>query len=935
MKNKKSISKGLIVATAISNVPINSLANTRDNYMMENDFNNKRQEDIKHRRQDSIFARILRPKSDSTNSNIIEGSVLEITLTEGQFISDDLINNPDGYETIRVTTTGDKKLVKADYDNLRLSGIPKIDLSNAYSDIIPEGAFTNAAHLTEFKFPIGVETISGGSYDQSISAYTGAFTNCTGLTGNLTIPNTVTNIGDYAFYSCNGFRGKLTIPDSVITIGEAAFQYCSKLTGDLIIPDSVTSIGEDGFYGCSSLNGKLVISNSLTIIEDSTFANCSRLNGNLVIPDSVKRIGTWAFMSCRGFTGDLVIPDSVTYISTWGFMDCSGLNGNLILGNSLTHIGQYAFHDCTGLTGNIVIPESVKIIDYNAFKNCTGFTGDVIIPETVTDIRGDSFSGCNGIEKIVIKIDESNSSTNYKKNMILNLPINKTYIEMPYDFDVSGTWLETSNYMTSKSILGAYGGSFENHEGRGVVLKNITSPIKTIRVTKNGTDYPLEANKYGEYVFNEVGEYHLYLETELGTIYNISFKNNTPVLEPSLEINDNIANIVDNGVLYNDIIEEFNSLDNSILNFSNSNWIIENGVLKSETIGHSSQTENELKINAKAGQKLQLNVKTSSENKFDWGYIYLNGTEVYKKSGENNNFQVLNLDLQEGENTIKFKYTKDSSSSRGDDAILIDYIRLFKDEVSKTNSDSIEYRINNNDWEVYNDAFELNYPDGTKIQIDLRAKYNDFVSNISSQEIIIGGENALIIEEAITLAENSKKPTDISNARRLINAMPESDKKNELQLRLNSVIPIATFEDKSSTANIDIYIKLENMLSLSLDTNSVTFDNFNGTEDLIKENAVNLTINSSLPYKVDAYLASEIQNANKDKTMDKEILNIKANSLDDYKTFTDVAITPITLLDDQEAGKDKSHGIDIKLKGGLSYERDTYKTTIKFVATQK
>ena len=165
--------------------------------------------------------------------------------------------------------------------------------------------------------------------------------------------------------------------------------------------------------------------------------------------------------------------------------------------------------------------------------------------------------------------------------------------------------------------------------------------------------------------------------------------------------------------------------------------------------------------------------------------------------------------------------------------------------------------------------------------------------------------------------------------------MPESDKKNELQLRLNSITPIVTFEDKSSTANIDIYIKLENMLSLSLDTNSVTFDNFNGTEDLIKENAVNLTINSSLPYKVDAYLASEIQNTNKDKTMDKEILNIKANSLADYKTFTDVAITPITLLDDQEAGKDKSHGIDIKLKGGLSYERDTYKTTIKFVATQK
>ena len=88
---------------------------------------------------------------------------------------------------------------------------------------------------------------------------------------------------------------------------------------------------------------------------------------------------------------------------------------------------------------------------------------------------------------------------------------------------------------------------------------------------------------------------------------------------------------------------------------------------------------------------------------------------------------------------------------------------------------------------------------------------------------------------------------------------------------------------------------------------------------------------------MDAYLATDIQNATKNKTMNKEILKIKANnSLEsEYKSFTDVNITPITLLDDQIAGNDVVHGIDLMLKGNLAHEKDVYKTTIKFEVGQK
>ena len=54
--------------------------------------------------------------------------------------------------------------------------------------------------------------------------------------GTLTIPSsvsngettyTVTEIGEYAFSNCGGLNGSLTIPNSVTFIGDYAFQYCS------------------------------------------------------------------------------------------------------------------------------------------------------------------------------------------------------------------------------------------------------------------------------------------------------------------------------------------------------------------------------------------------------------------------------------------------------------------------------------------------------------------------------------------------------------------------------------------------------------------------------------------------------------------------------------------------------------------------------------
>ena len=168
------------------------------------------------------------------------------------------------------------------------------------------------------------------------------------------------------------------------------------------------------------------------------------------------------------------------------------------------------------------------------------------------------------------------------------------------------------------------------------------------------------------------------------------------------------------------------------------------------------------------------------------------------------------------------------------------------------------------------------------------------------------------------------------------NLLDDSIKKDELQSEINDIVDIEDLqlERKTVTSNIDVYIKSENMLLMSLSTNSITFDNYSGVDDMELNNTVNISINSSLPYQLNAYLESEIQNADKTKYINKSILNIKSSNKSEYKSFIDL-VTPIVIEDDQEAGENNVHSIDIKLSSSSSYKVDIYKTTIKFEAKQK
>ena len=265
---------------------------------------------------------------------------------------------------------------------------------------------------------------------------------------SLVIPDSVTNIGDYAFWGCTSLKS-LVIPDGVTSIGDCAFYDCESLKS-LVIPDSVTSIGKSTFLNCKSLKS-LVIPDSVTHIGNGAFKACSSLkslvipasvgniignpfsgwNGELkclspyfiydnkvlfdkdkskiiafrdknttsyVIPDSVSCIEFGAFWNCHSLKR-LVLPDSVSSIGDWAFWNCRSLT-DIVLPDSVNSIGDRVFSGCCSLK-SLVIPDCVSSIGESAFEDCTSLSS-LVIPEGVTSIGHCAFRGCYSLSNIVI-----------------------------------------------------------------------------------------------------------------------------------------------------------------------------------------------------------------------------------------------------------------------------------------------------------------------------------------------------------------------------------------------------------------------------------------------------------------------------------------------------------------------------------------------------
>ena len=358
---------------------------------------------------------------------------------------------------------------------------------------------TSATKLLGTKTDIAEMVVDGVKLDKVVTGYTfdttgehtviykmydipaSAFYFCTGLT-SVVIGSGVTSIGIYAFYGCSGLTGELIIPDSVTKIGEYAFNRCSGLTGELIIPDSVTTIGDYAFYFCKGLTGELVIPDSVTSIGSGAFMECNGLESIVVeggnpVYDSRENcnciIETSTNTLIQGYKNSF-IPNSVTYIGDYAFSFCTGLTGELIIPDSVTKIGEYAFNNCYGLT-SVVIPDSVTTIGDYVFTNCTCLIS-VEIGSGCTSIGAGAFRYCRGLEEItcyavIAPTIDSSTFDGIKKGGTLIYPEGSDY----------SSWLSTDSY-----YLGYY--EWNKVLSEITAVYNATGTTSATKLLKKTTD---------------------------------------------------------------------------------------------------------------------------------------------------------------------------------------------------------------------------------------------------------------------------------------------------------------------------------------------------------------------------------------------------------------------------------------------------------------
>lgn len=220
-----------------------------------------------------------------------------------------------------------------DYDNLTSITIPDSVVSiengafrgNKLVEVYNKSTLDITAGIYQIK---NVYTEAGGSWftdtaDGFRFFYDGADGYLMGYYGDetaITLPNSFTayngmHIGEYAIYS-------------------SAFYNCTGLTS-VTIPDSVTSIGNVAFWGCSNLT-------LIEVDEDNTaYASVDGILYNkaktefIHIPDAI--------------AGDITIPDGVTTIWNYAFNGRTNLT-SITIPNSVMSIGGDAFSWCTSLT---------------------------------------------------------------------------------------------------------------------------------------------------------------------------------------------------------------------------------------------------------------------------------------------------------------------------------------------------------------------------------------------------------------------------------------------------------------------------------------------------------------------------------------------------------------------------------------------------------
>ncbi len=329
---------------------------------------------------------------------------------------------------------------------------------------------------------------------------------------SITIPSGVTTIGSYAFTGCTNLKrinsttdGEMILPDGLVAIGGYAFNSLTKIT-KVVVPDSVTNISEYAFYGCNAIEDITLpfVGNSASA-KDSRYAVFGYIFGRYTSSTTSKPSGTtyqgWGqYSSSYPTSGESGRNYSYSsyYYADYYYIPTSIKRVTITVD---TTIPYGAFHNCSFIE-TITVPTTASAGEY-AYQNCTATVNKTYVPKnSIWDgSMSTSLSG-SGTKEAPYQINSAadlaylassvNGGESYKdKYFILNININLGTLswtpigtsDKPFAGIFDGNGKKISNlYISTSASTTAYLGLFGNVSG---TVKNLGITSGTVTLSSS------------------------------------------------------------------------------------------------------------------------------------------------------------------------------------------------------------------------------------------------------------------------------------------------------------------------------------------------------------------------------------------------------------------------------------------------------------------
>lgn len=206
-----------------------------------------------------------------------------------------------------------------------------------------------------------------------------------------------------------GFRSRfvksVVLPETVTEVGDYAFADCVLLEEVVFVGNATTKIGKYAFSGCVSLK-KIDVPSNVTVIDDYAFAKAE--NGedmtlaavNFKEDSKISRIGDYAFDGCvllRDVTLGKVMSDfNHLAFAGSGAEDVSFYEGGRLKGvegGVYSADGKILYFYPENANENYIMPSGMEEIAAGAFTNNKNLLTIAAVP-TLVSIGDDAFSGC-------------------------------------------------------------------------------------------------------------------------------------------------------------------------------------------------------------------------------------------------------------------------------------------------------------------------------------------------------------------------------------------------------------------------------------------------------------------------------------------------------------------------------------------------------------